>query len=422
MRLEDITFTGDGTTLLCDVSTGRARPLVPTSWRRQIFETIHNLAHPSIRATRKLVAHKFVWKGMQREVGIWAKQCVACQTAKIHKHVRAPLQQFDVPHRRFDHIHVDLVGPLPPSQGFTHLMTVVDRFSRWPEALPLTDTSAPSCAQALIFHWIARFGVPLDITSDRGSQFTSHLWTSVAQLLGTRSHHTTAYHPQSNGLVERFHRHLKSALRARLTGSNWIRELPWVLLGIRTVPKEDLGCSSAELVYGTPLTIPGDFIQPCNTQSLDASHFLQRLHAHVRSLVPTATSQHRVVPFSVPRNLQQAKFVFIRRDAHRTPLQRPYEGPFKVVCPGSKTFKVDIGGRTETISIDRIKPAYTDPGQSVDTYVPPRRGRPPKLSAQTAASQEPALPIVRSTTSRFTCSGRRIRSPQRFISVLGGAV
>ncbi len=359
---------------------------------------------------------------MQREVGIWAKQCVACQTAKIHKHVHAPLQQFDVPHRRFDHIHVDLVGLLPTSQGFTHLVTVVDRFFRWPEALPLTDTSVPSCAQALIFHWIARFGVPLDITSDRGSQFTSHLWTSVAQLLGTHSHHTSAYHPQLNGLVEKFHRHLKSALRARLTGSNWIRELPWVLLGIRTVPKEDLCCSSAESVYGTPLTILGDFIQPCNTQSLDASHFLQRLHTHVRSLVPTATSQHRVVPFSVTRNLQLAKFVFICRDAHRTPLQRPYEGPFKVVCPDSKTFKVDIGGRTETISIDRIKPAYTDPGQSVDTYVPPRCGRPSKLSAQTAASQEPALPIVRSTTSRSTRSGRQIRSPQLFISVLGGAV
>ena len=85
-----------------------------------------------------------------------------------------------------------------------------------------------------------------------GSQFTSHLWVSISQLLGTELHHTTAYHPQSNGLVERFHCHLKSALRAHLTGPNWIDELPWVLLGIRTTPKEDLGCSSADLVYGSP--------------------------------------------------------------------------------------------------------------------------------------------------------------------------
>ena len=77
------------------------------------------------------------------------------------------------------------------------------------------------CAQALPSHWISRFGVPMDISSDRGPQFTSQLWSSLAQLLGTQLHRTTAYHPQSNGLVERFHRHLKSALRARLTGPNW---------------------------------------------------------------------------------------------------------------------------------------------------------------------------------------------------------
>ena len=142
---------------------------------------------------------------------------------------------------------MDLVGPLPPSNGFTHLLTVVDRFSRWPEAIPLNDTTSASCAQALIAHWIARFGIPIDMSSDRGPQFTSQLWTSIAQLLGIQLHHTTAYHPQSNGLVERFHRHLKSALRARLTGPSWTQELPWVLLGIRTAPK-DLGCSSAEMV------------------------------------------------------------------------------------------------------------------------------------------------------------------------------
>ena len=101
-------------------------------------------------------------------------------------------------------------------------LIIIDRFSRWPEAIPLSDTTAASCAQALVFHWIARFGTPLHMSSDRGPQFTSQLWTSISRLLGTQLHHTTAYHPQSNGLVERFHRHLKSALRARLTGPNWM--------------------------------------------------------------------------------------------------------------------------------------------------------------------------------------------------------
>ena len=102
---------------------------------------------------------------------------------------------------------------------------------------------------------LARFGVP---ASDRAAQFTSELWGSMAQLFGTRLHHTTAYHPQANGIVERFHRQIKASLRARLVGPTWTDELPLVLLGIRTAPKEDLTASCAELVYGETLVVPGN--------------------------------------------------------------------------------------------------------------------------------------------------------------------
>ena len=137
-----------------------------------MFDVLHGLSHLSVRVTRRLVADKFVWHGLRKQVGLWAKACIACQTSKVQQHIRAPLETFQVPHRRFDHIHVDLVGPLPPSNGFTHLLTVVDRFTRWPEAIPLSNTSALTCAQALVSQWIARFGVPMDMSSDRGSQFT----------------------------------------------------------------------------------------------------------------------------------------------------------------------------------------------------------------------------------------------------------
>ena len=83
----------------------------------------------------------------------------------------------------------------------------------------------------------------------------------VSELYGSKVQQTTAYHPQANGLVERFHRHLKSSLKSRLRDANWSDELPWVMLGIRSAPKGDLGCSSAELVYGSPLTVPGEFLR-----------------------------------------------------------------------------------------------------------------------------------------------------------------
>jgi transposase InsO family protein len=85
--------------------------------------------------------------------------------------------------------------------------------------------------EALISGWVARFGGPADITSDMGVQFSSGVWAGLCQRLGISHHSTTAYHPQSNGMMERFHRQLKDALRARLQGQDWVSQLPWVLLG-----------------------------------------------------------------------------------------------------------------------------------------------------------------------------------------------
>ncbi|GFO47331.1 Pol polyprotein [Plakobranchus ocellatus] len=255
-------FQINNSTLLCDVSTGHPRPLVPRGFQRHVFATIHNLAHPGKKATVKLVSQRFVWHGLKKQVNQWTKECLSCQQSKIQSHVHSPVAKIPVPAKRFSHLHIDLVGPLPPSEGFSHLLTIIDRTTRWPEAIPLSGTSTTDCARALIRHWISRFGVPLDITSDRGSQFTSTLWNEIAHQLGVQLHRTTAYHPQSNGLVERFHRTLKAALKARLQEPNWADEPPWVLLGLRTAPKEDFRLSAAELVYGIPLSVPGNLSTP----------------------------------------------------------------------------------------------------------------------------------------------------------------
>lgn len=383
--------------LLCDVSTDTPRPVVPSAWQRKVFDVTHNLAHPGIRATRRLISRKFVWKNLQKTVGEWTRTCVQCQKAKIHRHSKAPLEDFPESTRRFDHIHVDLVGPLPPSHGFTHLLTVIDRFTRWPEAIPLNDTSAMSCAQALIANWIARLGIPQHITSDRGAQFTSQLWRSISQLLGTELHHTTAYHPQSNGMVERFHRTLKNALRARLTGPNWIDGLPWVLLGIRTTPSADLGTSPSELVYGNPLTVPGDVPTQSN-RDMSHSGFLQRLRTTVQEFHAVPASRHRQIQPRVPASLGVSGYVFVRRDAIKPTLQCPYDGPYKVLEPGAKFYKLEYGGRSQLVSVDRLKPAHIDRDSQPEIAQPRPRGRPratrPKVPAVLHVSGSQASPSL----------------------------
>ena len=378
LRLEDVVFGDVGVTLLCDVSTGQPRPVVPASWRRAVFGAVHDLSHPGRKPSVRMVAAKFVWRGLKKDVRAWADTCVACQRAKVHRHTKAPLEQFLVPERRFDHVNVDLVGPLPSSQGFAYLLTMVDRTTRWPEAVPLSSTAAADIARAFIATWVCRFGTPSDISSDRGPQFTSELWNAVAGGLGVKLHRTTAYHPQANGLCERFHRSMKAALRASLTDGNWLDKLPWVMLGLRTAPKEDLQCSAAELVYGQPLRVPGDFLPNASAPWSAAAQRSFLLDA-AKVFAPVPTARHGTPVSQVPVELRSAEHVFIRHDAHRGPLQPPYDGPFRVLEHGDKHLVVDLGGRAERVSMDRVKAAHLDLDQPVVLARPPRRGRPPAL-------------------------------------------
>ena len=140
------------------------------------------------------------------------------------------------------HVHMDLVGPLPvSSDSFSYILTMIDRTTRWLEAVPLKEMTASMCSAAFMSSWVARFGVPATLTSDRGKQFSSATWQQLCSRLGIQHIMTTSYHPQANGMVERVHRQLKDALRAREAGADWPDHLPWVLLGLRAAPKETTG-------------------------------------------------------------------------------------------------------------------------------------------------------------------------------------
>jgi cleavage and polyadenylation specificity factor subunit 1 len=113
LKMADVPFSNGSFSVLCDVSTGKARPIVPEDWKCRIFDTVHALSHPGPKTTKRLVSAKFVWHGLNKQVTHWARTCLSCQRSKVQTHVRAPLQTFAPTSRRFEHVHIDLVGPLP---------------------------------------------------------------------------------------------------------------------------------------------------------------------------------------------------------------------------------------------------------------------------------------------------------------------
>ena len=126
LRLRQMELINSKYVLWCDVSTGKPRPFIPTGFRRSAYNLLHNLSHPSGRATRKLITARFVWPKMNSNIALWARTCIPCQKAKVSRHTASPIMPFMLPDRRFNQVHADIVGPLSFPQGQRYILTCVD--------------------------------------------------------------------------------------------------------------------------------------------------------------------------------------------------------------------------------------------------------------------------------------------------------
>ncbi|BHF58373.1 hypothetical protein SprV_0100132500 [Sparganum proliferum] len=222
LQLKDVPLTTGSGTILCDVSTPFHRPFVPASMRR---------------------ARNHV-KG----------------------HNKSPSGTFPGPDARFSHVHLDVVGPRSSSNGFTHLLTCVDRYTRRADAIPLSNARAETIVKAFVSRWVAMFGVLSTVPS-----FNLHSSKRY-------SIQTTAYHPVANSMVERFHRQLKTALRAVEDPGNWSDNFPLALLGIRAALKSDLDCSVDEFTFVTTFRLPGKMVTPSSRGADETpDNFVHRL-------------------------------------------------------------------------------------------------------------------------------------------------
>lgn len=350
--MKSFPISGGEQMLWCDTSTPKIRPFVTPSFRNIAIANAHRLSHPGIKNTTKLVTDRYVWDGMRKDIAHFVRNYTHCQKCKITRHNKTPIVQYRPPDRRFEHINIDLIGPLPLNNGYQYCLTMIDRFTRWPEAVPLPDMTAISVAKGLISGWISRFGCPAIITTDQGRQFESNLLKELYKLIGTERIRTTPYHPQSNGIIERWHRTLKSSILA-VGKEKWADNLPMIMLGLRISFKNDLKTTPAELVYGTTLRIPGKFFEEARNNH-SQSEILADLRKTMEAIKPTQTSNHAKVTTFIDSNLQSCSHVFVRNDSIKASVTPPYDGPFEVIKRENKFFTINMNNRIVNISIDRL--------------------------------------------------------------------
>ena len=189
----------------CNKRAVFTRIVVPAILREEVFRALHEPAHHGYGATLRRIAQRFWWARVRGDVSAFAKSCEVCDRDRNSNPLpRAPLGHLpdDQP---FGTLYIDIVGgqgslslgPSPKS-----ILTMIDGLTGWAEAIPIADQSAATCARAVYAEWIALFGVPEQLHSERETQFESALFAELCATFGVDKTRTTAYRPQANGKCE----------------------------------------------------------------------------------------------------------------------------------------------------------------------------------------------------------------------------
>uniref|UniRef100_A0A8C2EGQ3 Gypsy retrotransposon integrase-like protein 1 n=1 Tax=Cyprinus carpio TaxID=7962 RepID=A0A8C2EGQ3_CYPCA len=230
---------------------------VPPELCDRVLRWVHctpSAGHPGITATTQLVSNRFWWTSLRADVIKFVHQCSTCNMIKSsHLKPAGLLQPLPVPQRPWSHIAVNFVTDLPQSQGFTTILSVIDRFSKSCHFIPLSGLpTALQTAEALLNHVFRLFGLPEDIVTYRGPQFTSRVWRELCSKLNINVSLTSGYHPQASGQVERLNQDLTRFLRiyCHQNQQEWSRYLVWAEYAQNSLVKPATGLTPFQCVLG----------------------------------------------------------------------------------------------------------------------------------------------------------------------------
>ena len=344
--------------ILIDTSLPHDRILIPPSLEQTIISYYHNMNHLGIKSTQRFICARFLFKNIKSKIRDFVHACINCQRTKTNRHIVKQITSIPMPNARFERINIDIAGPFPSSNGYTHVLVCIDPFTRWTEAFPMPDMSTASVIQNLNLH-VQTFGAPVEIHSDAGSQFTSHTFKDYCKFLGATHRISSVRYPESNGLVERAIRTIKTALTAKLDSTNWAFHLSSIILSLNTMFKEDLQGSSAELLFGQCLRLPGDLISPTHeNQNVSSSDIINSMRAFTESLYPTSTRVEQKKSIFLPKTLNDCTHIFIKDDPIHPNLCPAYSGPYLVIDRNNDVFKVIKRGKLISVGINNVKPGF----------------------------------------------------------------
>ena len=359
--------------------------VAPLSHRKVALKYAHDIkasGHLGIKKTLSRLRQKYYWPGLQNDVKLYVGGCEKCFKLKgPNPTKKAPMQvvRSGFPMER---LATDILGELPVTDnGNKYILVISDYFTKWTESFPMPNMESKTCAKLLVEEVVSRFGVPNVIHSDQGRQFESRLFKDMCELLQIEKTRTTPYHPQSDGMVERFNRTLCTMLSTFVEDNqrNWDTLLPYVMMAYRSTEHETTGMSPNMLMLGRETTIPLDIIYempPClkprerNEWVWELRENLESVHTFVRQNTGNAVSRQKRY-HDQKTNYEQLEIsdnVYVlfpvRKSGMSPKLTSFWKGPYKIMSKLSDVlYKVNCGrdGVPQIIHVDRIRKAVKQP-------------------------------------------------------------
>jgi len=362
--------------------------VVPQQLRDKVMSLAHEShfgCHMGTTKTTERVTQNFYWPGIFGDIKRFVRSCDTCQRNSPKGRVKpVALELMPIVNTPFHRVAIDLVGPIhPPSRnGHKYILTLVDMATRYPEAQPLRNIEASTVADALM-DIFSRVGVPKEILSDRGTQFTSNLMKELCNIVGISQLFTTPYHPAANGLVERFNGTLKTLLKKVCEDkpTKWDKYINSILFAYRDTPQSSLGFTPFELLYGRdvrgPLSILRDILEnkPDDATQTEYDYVIslrEKLEtvcnlAHQELAKAQIKYKHYYDQRTTKRSLKQGDKVLLLLPTDSNKLLVHWKGPFTVLERTNRVdYIIEVNGKRKKFHINMLKQYYERKEQKTD--------------------------------------------------------
>ena len=368
------------------------KPILPLGLRNTILHELHatkTAAHLGRGKLASKIKQRYYWVGMDADVRSHIRKCDQCAKRKSpSKKGRAPLNQYQIG-ATMERVAMDLMGPLPTTHdGNRYILVIGDYWTKWMEAYPLPNIEATTVATAFVQEFVCRYGAPLELHTDQGSNFESAVFQQMCETLGIHKTRTTAYNPKSDGLIERFNKTLidmvASLLDPQKHQRDWDLQLPYACAAYRSAVQASTGETPNMLMLGREVSLPLDVMteaapeddhhQPNTTDyAEDLRHRLRKADERVRADLNHVKrrQKHHYDRKATKGKASAGDFVWLqsrmRKRGMSKKLANRWTGPYLVIKKLSDVIiRIQHSPKSKptVVHLDRTKPYQGEPRRS----------------------------------------------------------